>query len=183
MKGMTFDAIIPDCLWSVRYEGESENAFYQVFDDWNNPEWLRGFFVENRHDLERYFRVTNIDRAIYETIDEADALQCLILDLAVEANLDQAFRPLEPSRAGEGLLSKEKAKGKTDWHPSWLRLYAIKIGEDRYLVTGGAIKLTATMQERQHTLDELRKMESVRNFLMSAGVVDSDGLIEFLQTQ
>lgn len=35
-------------------------------------------------------------------------------------------------------------------------------------------RLWATMQERQHTLDELVKMERVRNFLLSENIVDSE---------
>ncbi len=29
---MTFDSIIPDSLWAVRYDGKEDNAFYQAFD-------------------------------------------------------------------------------------------------------------------------------------------------------
>ena len=179
---MTFDPIIPDSLWAVRYDDNDDNAFYQVFDRWSDPIWLRGFFFQNEIDLNENFRITNIDRAIYETIDEADNLQCLILELAVGADLEQVFRPLEPSRTADVVLGKERAKGEPIRHSSWLRLYAIKAGESAYIVTGGAIKLTATIQEREHTLVELQKMEKVRNYLISEGVIDADGFIDFLQT-
>ena len=180
---MTFDSIIPDSLWAVRYDGEKENAFYQAFDQWSDPIWLRDFFFQNKNDLNEHFKITNIDKATYETIDNADKLQCLILDLALESNLEQVFRPLEPSRTGDVLLGKEKAKGESVQHSSWLRIYAIKVGDSSYIITGGAIKLTATMQERGHTLAELQKMETVRNYLISEGVVDSEGFIDLLQTQ
>jgi len=181
---MTFDSIIPDCLWSVRYDGETDNAFYQVFERWTDPEWLHAFFFQNEKDLNEHFRITNLDKAIYETMEEADSLQCLILDYAVDGTLDQVFRPLEPSRTHEMLMGKEKAKGEPiNQHPSWLRIYAIKAGEKTYIITGGAIKLTATMPEREHTLAELHKMESVRDFLISEGIVDEDGFIDYLQTQ
>ncbi len=179
---MTFDPIIPDNLWSVRYEECLDNAFFQVFNQWTDPMWLRDFFYKNKDDLNAYFKVTNVDSAIYETIDDAHALQCLILDLAVESGLDKVFRPLEPSRMSDVLLGKEKAKGKTPNHPSWLRIYALKVEDSTYIVTGGAIKLTATMQEREHTLEELKKMEMVRNYLLSEGIVDSEGFIDFTQT-
>jgi len=39
------------------------------------------------------------------------------------------------------------------------------------------------MQEREHTLAELQKMEMVRNHLISEGVADSEGFIDLLQTQ
>lgn len=179
---MTFDVIVPDSLWAVRYDNCLDNAFFQVFNQLTDPMWLRDFFFKNKNDLNAYFKVTNVDSAIYETIGDAHALQCLILDLAVESELDKVFRPLEPSRVADILFGKEKAKGKAAKHPSWLRIYALKAGESTYIVTGGAIKLTATMQEREHTLEELKKMELVRNYLLSEGVVDTAGLIDFLQT-
>ena len=80
-------------------------------------------------------------------------------------------------------MGKEKAKGEPVRHSSWLRIYAIKVGDSAYIITGGTIKLTATMQEREHTLAELHKMEMVRNHLISEGVVDSEGFIDLLQTQ
>lgn len=179
---MTFDAIIPDSLWAVRYDGYLDNAFFQVFNQWTDPMWLRDFFFKNRNDLSTYFKVTNVDSAIYETIDDAHDLQCLILDLAVESDLNKVFRPLEPSRMSDTFLGKEKAKGKVFKHPSWLRIYALKVGGSTFIITVGAIKLAPTMQEREHTLEELRKMEAVRNYLLSEGIVDTDGFIDFLQT-
>lgn len=67
------------------------------------------------------------------------------------------------------LLGKEKARLKEsiNRHASWLRIYALKLTTGIYIITGEAIKLTATMQERQHTLVELQKMENIRNFLIS----------------
>ena len=87
-------------------------------------------------------------------------------------------------RASEVLLGKEKAKGtKSSRHDSWLRLYAIRFDRNSYLVTGGAIKLTRTMQEREHTLEELRKLEKVRNFLLSEGAYDIDGFYDLIQNK
>lgn len=104
-----------------------------------------------------------------------------MLDVRPEANLDYLFRPLENQRAHEMLLSKEKAKGKRlPKHASWLRIYAIKLEKGVYLITGGAIKLTHLMEEREHTINELKKMEIVRNHLLNTGIVDSDGMKEDL---
>ena len=87
---------------------------------------------------------------------------------------------LRNGRMSEMMLSREKAKGaRVSGHASWLRLYAIKLDDGIFLITGGAIKLTHLMQERQHTLIELRRMEMVRNYLIENGVIDSDGLIEY----
>lgn len=78
-------------------------------------------------------------------------------------------------------LGKEKARGKSvQKHSSWLRIYAIKIEDGIYVVTGGAIKLTATMSERTHTLAELAKMEMVRNYFIDNGVFDKEGLNDYI---
>ena len=36
------------------------------------------------------------------------------------------------------------------------------------------------MQEREHTLIELQKMEKVRSFILEQGIVDNEGFIEYL---
>ena len=178
---MTFDKILPDNrLWAVRYDGEPDNVLQQVFDQWNDPEWLWNFFTDNIEDLESYFKITEVDQAIYDTLEDSNRLECLILDISPDANLDVLFRPLENDRAMEMLLGKEKARLQNRVeHASWLRLYAIKLEPGHYIITGGAIKLTRTMQERDHTLRELTKMEIVRNLLIEQGIVDADGFKDY----
>lgn len=178
---ITFDDITNDGrLWAVRFEGENENALYKCFDRWNNVEWLRGFFIENSYDLESYFKITDVNNAIYDTIEDADKLQCLILDLSPEANLESLFRPLDNRQTAALMLDKEKARlNKKSAHQSWLRLYAIRLEKGAFIITGGAIKLTAKMSERSHTLQELENMEKVRNFLLDEGIVDCDSFEDY----
>lgn len=179
---MTFDDITNDGrLWAVRYDGAEDNALAVAFDKWNDVSWLRSFFKENICDLADYFKITDVNQAIYDTIEDAERLQCLIMDISPDADLDRLFRHLEPSRIEEMLLGKEKARiDSRKRHSSWLRLYAIKLAQGVYIITGGAIKLTATMQDRQHTLDELARMEKVRNFLLDENIVDNDGFEDYL---
>ncbi len=60
------------------------------------------------------------------------------------------------------MLQKEKARLKRRLkHSSWLRLYAIK--------------LTAAMQEREHTRNELTKLEKVRRYLLEENITDDIG--------
>ena len=47
-----------------------------------------------------------------------------------------------------------------------------------YVVTGGAIKLTRTMQEREHTTIELEKLNRCKAYLQSQGVFDKDSFVE-----
>ena len=119
-----------------------------------------------------------------ETIDQAKRLECVMLDITPDANLDILFRHLENSRFWEMTLGREKAYGDRRYrHQSWLRIYAIKIEPGIYLVTGGAIKLTAKMEERSHTLAELAKMERVRNYLLDNCVYDLDSFNDYIDNE
>lgn len=179
---MTFDDITEDGrLWAVRYDGDKDNALYTLFDQWNDVVWLRGFFKANSKDLEGYFKITNVNEAITKTIEDSEKLEEILMDVSPDANLDLLFRPLSNSRIADCLLGKEKARLKNRvGRSSWLRIYAIKLAKGVYIVTGGAIKLTATMNEREHTAKELVKIEQVRNFLLNERIIDDESFVEYI---
>lgn len=169
-------------LWAVHYENEKLNELDKVFAQWNDAGWLVKFFRENFNDLVSYFKITKLDEAVYDTMTDSDLLECLILDISPDANLDELFRPLENSRTAEMMLSKEKARLRNrPKHASWLRLYAIKLNQGIYVITGGAIKLTRTMLEREHTLKELEKLEKVRQYFIANGIIDEDSFLDFMK--
>ena len=180
---MNFDLITENGnLWAVRYNTCLDNVLDTILDQWNDVVWLRSFFKQNMNDLASYFKITDVNQAIYDTIEDSDRLQCLILDISPDANLDEIFRPLDNGRISEMLLGKEKARLRNiPRHASWLRIYAIKLEPGIYIITGGAIKLTRTMQEREHTLVELARMEKVRNFLLDNDIVDLDSFNDYLK--
>lgn len=168
-------------LWAVVYDGGEANALSVLFEQWNDVSWLRSFFEKNFTDLSSYFKITDINRAVYDTLEDAEDLACLIFDWNPDVRLGQLFRYLENTRTYEMLLGREKAKGgRISGHASWLRIYAIRLEEDTYLITGGAIKLTQLMEERSHTLLELEKMEKVRNYLLSQGAHDLDSFEDMI---
>jgi hypothetical protein len=179
---MTFDDITENGkLWAVRFDGESENELSKLFAKWNDVNWLRSFFIENIDDLNSYFKITDITQAVKDTIEDSDQLECVLLDLSPEADLSMFFRPLNNNEMSDAMLQKEKARLKRRLkHSSWLRLYAIKLVSGVYIITGGAIKLTATMQEREHTRNELIKLEKVRRYLLEENITDDTGFMEYL---
>ena len=103
------------------------------------------------------------------------------MDISPETDLSKIFRPLDNNQASDVMLQKEQARLKRKYgHSSWLRLYAIKLIQGNYIITGGAIKLTATMQEREHTRQELVKIDKVRRYLLEEGIIDDEGFIEYI---
>lgn len=179
---MIFDKITRDGrLWAVRFDENDDNEFIKTIDQWDDVQWLRAFFIENINDLIAYFKISDINIAISDTIDDSDRLQRIILDISPEADLNRIFRPLDNNQMSDIILQKEKARLKRKFgHSSWLRLYAIKLVSGIYIITGGAIKLTATMQEREHTSRELAKLERVRNFLLQENVIDDTGFVDYM---
>ena len=72
---MTFDQILEDGrLWAVRYDNDKINAFQKVMAQWSDALWLADFFTQNFDDLLSYFRITNIEDAIYQTMEDRDEL-------------------------------------------------------------------------------------------------------------
>lgn len=182
ISNMEFDRITDSgTLWAVRYDDCLDNVLDTILDQWNDVTWLRSFFKQNIDDLASYFKITDVNEAIYDTIEDSDRLQCLIMDISPDADLDRIFRPLENNRTSEMLLGKEKARlHDTPRHASWLRIYAIKLDPGIYVITGGAIKLTRTMQEREHTLVELARMENVRRFMIDNNICDMDSFGDYM---
>ena len=168
------DVLGNERLWAVVYDGDTQNILKKVFDQWGDLDYLESFFRENVLDLMSYFSITDLEEAIFRTVEDANQMKSVILDIKPDADLDKYFRPLENQRWREMLLSKEKAKGII--RPSWLRLYALRFDSNLYLISGGTIKLTRTMNEREHTLRELVKLETISHYLIERGVCDLDGL-------
>lgn len=174
---MNFDEITEGKLWAVRYDGNEDNELQILFDKWTDPSYLFEFFKEHINDL-AYFKVTSIEEAVNDTMDDSDEMERVIFESTT--NLEEIFRPLDNRVGVPKEIEKMKSKGKTDRHPSWLRIYAIRLTDGKYIITGGAIKLTKEMKDREHTRKELMKIDRVRHFLIDEGIVDDEGFIDYL---
>lgn len=181
---MVFERILEgkDHLWAVRDMEKPKNELALLFDSWNDIGFLMDFFMENLDDLKQFFHIRRISDAIDDTMDDAEELQRLILDIPYTENLDELFTPLGSADLTIRELTREKAR---NWdridHASWLRVYAIRLEKNVFVVTGGAIKLTRSMQERPHTQEQLEKLNSCRQFLLDNGVFDADSFISLIE--
>lgn len=171
-------------LFAIQHTGETQDEFAKMFELWQDPEYLEAFFDEHKSDLSNSFRgFVSVEDAIIETFEYMQEFEKELIKLSEqsEANqlegLDKIFKPLSDTQTSIYPFEKSKAKA------NWLRLYALKVDNNIYVITGGAIKLTKTMQEREHTAEELKKIEKARRFLIEEGIVDADGLIEIIENQ
>jgi hypothetical protein len=94
-------------------------------------------------------------------------------------SLQHVFKPLDnrESNITELQLSKASVKTRARKNPK-LRIYAVRIGENTYVVTGGAIKLTHKMDERPHTQRQLSKLISVKDWLKREGIFYPEDLTD-----
>jgi hypothetical protein len=170
-------------LFAIRYTGEDKDEFSRVFELWQDAEYLEEFFETQKSDLENgFWGNISIENAILDTFEYAQEFENKLLELSEKSDskqiegLEDIFRPLHDSQYQILTLNKSKAK------QTWLRLYALRVEDNVYIITGGAIKLTQKMQDRKHTNLELRKIESCRRFLLDQGIVDVEGVIEKIES-
>lgn len=167
-----------DGLWSVHLEGRMQNEFEHFFDLMNNVEYLYHFFEKNKPDLMAgYFGKLTTEEAVLRTLDEVEEIEDALYNFteggfAGNGNcLQHLFKPL--NNYEYAICSHQKSKARVK--KGWLRMYAIRLAPNCYLVTGGAIKLTCDMKPTylQH---ELTKLEKVKTFLKSNDIIFPEDL-------
>lgn len=154
-------------LWSIHLTGKQQNEFRAFFNKLNDPDYLHNFFEAHKYDLwAGFFGNLTIEEAVVKTQEEVEEMENALLDYAEQgfsgnANcLQHFFKPLNNHEYVICTHQKSKARLKR----GWLRMYAIRLAPNCYLVTGGAIKITYNM-ERIHLQEELIKLERAKLFL------------------
>ncbi len=180
---MKIKTIFADRLYVFHYDGMTHNELQRLFLDWTDVEFLFNFFEENINDLQSgFYGNISVDDAVISTLREAQLLEEFIYDNRenkkfrfhelFDKNLNKRKSPLIE-------LIPKKAYG--PFTHSWLRLYAIEVSKECYIVTGGAIKLTRKMLDRKHTSKEIDKMNMCLNYLKDNGLFDIKGINETIE--
>ena len=169
---------------------ENIDILSNVFENWSDVEYLNSFFEEHEADLTSgFYGNITIESAIEVSIEEAEELESILLDIAEKGKTDQLenlqtiFKPLHNNEAQKYPIpdhQESKVKPKSN-NKSWLRIYAIRIEPNIFIVTGGAIKLTETMNDRDHLLQELEHLQSAKEYLIENQIIDSESITDFLE--
>ncbi|MCF8258283.1 MAG: hypothetical protein K9J06_12055 [Flavobacteriales bacterium] len=172
-------------LYAVRYEDapDGENSWSEFVDRITDPEYRRDFLKARKEKL--------IDERTKESIELSDAsMQVLEEFLEINytfrtayrkgiehltATFEERFQPLNNDES-DGMLLKSKGRGRKNQR--WLRIYAVKIAPDLYIVTGGAIKLFKYMADDVATQDEWAKINRLRDRLKQEGMFYQDAYTE-----
>lgn len=161
-------------LYAFRYDDEDykfddDTEYDRLIDLWTDVEKLKTFADT--------YSIPDVDTFVETVLDNANEIQDFLDD--IEDNnepLETYFQPLFDSERGFKILSLQKGKLKRNI----LRLYAIKIDDSCFVITGGAIKLAQTMQDHPDTQKELPKLERAKAFLNSEDIFDIDSFYEFI---
>lgn len=169
-------------LYAFQYENELINELDRLLELWTDTEYIYNFIKKNRQDITSRDSISNIAELI---IDDANQIDDTLHELSenTDKSLDEFFRPLDNNVYQWTILAKEKGRIKRRGPGSYLRIYAIKIESDCYVITGGAIKFTHLMEDRPHTKTELLKLEKCRNYLQENDVIDASSFCEFLSEE
>jgi hypothetical protein len=161
-----------DGIWSIHLDGEEQNEFDKFFDLTNDLEYLYNFFDKHKADLMAgFFGKMTTGEAVLRTLEEVEKMEDALYDYTEQGFtengncLQHLFKPLNNFEYVICVHQKSKARLKR----GWLRIYAIRLASNCYLVTGGAIKITYNM-ERKHLQDELMKLEMAKTFLRNNGI-------------
>lgn len=88
-----------------------------------------------------------------------------------QPNLDELFKPLHKTEGfrDPGYFTDYKARG---YVAPWVRIYAIKLDSNLYVITGFGIKMVKQMKEDPLLNRELEKLRKASSFLQSEGLLD-----------
>jgi hypothetical protein len=172
---MKIVAIFADKLFAFQYLNEIENELFRLLELWNDPEYLRTFIIHHEKDIGN----KKIDFLIDQLLDDAIQIDDLLERLSTDdtKRLEEFFKPLDNQEYQITILSKQKGRR------NHLRIYALKIDDNCFVITGGAIKFTHFMEDRVHTDEERMKLNRCKQFLNENGVFDCDSFYGFLCEQ
>jgi hypothetical protein len=172
--------IVPGHLYAVRFNENEHNEYDRVFEQWNDIEYLDRFFTKHAADLSTaFYDFCSIEEAIARTLIEASDFDDRLFEVASGLQylvmMGDIFKPL--IKRSKKDISWEESKAYGPSRKSWLRLYAVRTSLDVYVVTGGTIKLTRKMADRENTKEELKKLRVVAQFLRDNGFETDDDFV------
>jgi hypothetical protein len=165
---MEIVCIFEEQLYAFRYEGNEKDEFNRLMDLWTDVGYLYNFAKKNK--------VENIPEFVQDRLKDAEHIQDFLDHLSIDSVPFEFY--FEPLKASEKLKSLSLNKGKL--YKNGLRYYAIKIDKNCFVITGGAIKMSQTMQDHPDTSKELLKLEKGKSYLMKNGVIDDASFYELL---
>ena len=171
--------IFKDKLYALAGAGDTD-VFTECFNKWTDTLYLHNFLITNSEALE-FYNLSRVD-AIHKIISEAENFEDDLLEIVADENvsLDSLiFTPLHKNDNFETPFLQSKAYGAVET-PAFLRLYAIRLTDGCYIVVGGLIKTTLSLQECEEGKLILATLRQLANFLDENNFEDSYNISELI---
>ena len=179
---MEIEEIYKPYIYSIKYDDQEYCEFDRLFDAWNDMTEVVDFMRSHQEYLNNpiWGQTYTPESAARKVRDEANELDDLFYRLSEntsdgeQPDYDSHFKYLDGKyQVYEYIPMKSYGTGK----PSFLRMYAIKLKNNLYVITGGGIKLADTIQNspdlQKHVLQNIDK---VRTWLIQNGIIDEQDL-------
>lgn len=165
--------IFAEKLYSFVYSDNTQNEYDRLLDLWTDVSYLRTYAKKNG--------IANTNKFVFDRLQDAENIRDLLEEITTNNQpLEYYFRPLYDTETGFKILSLQKGKTSSQ---DGLRIYAIKIDNDCFVITGGAIKMSQAMKDHPDTDNELNKLKKAQDYLKENGVIDIDSFQEFKTEQ
>lgn len=180
---MEITAIYPPYIYSIHYDDAETNEFDRLFQQWNDMGYVIQFFSTYQEFLKSpiWQSISEPEDAANQVLQEAADLEDLFDELfdntikGEEMDFDSHFHYLEGKYKYE--IERPPMKSYGTNRPSLLRIYAIKMNSNTYLITGGGIKLAERIQDSPDLKDHVfNNIDRVRQFLTANGIIDSEDM-------
>lgn len=176
---MRIETIFAQQLYAFVFPDDDDgihlNELDRLLELWTDTDYLYKFAKKNKSGID-------IAKYVRERLEDAEQIQDIIEQISKDETLkfETFFQPLHNEEYQVKSLSLQKGKTKHKHRRNDLRLYAIKIDENCFVITGGAIKLTQAMQEHSLTSVEFEKLKMCKKFLKDNDVFDDNSFYEFI---
>ena len=163
-----------DIIWSIKGDGDKDNRFRTLLEQWRDLVYLDQFFNNNWQLVQksRVWKNHSKESLMLQARNEA---QNILKTFKTEYNkykqgndfeIDKMFRVLEGTHLplclkAYGNYRQSSKLGKD----AILRLYAIETSEHHLIITGGGIKLTDAMEDCDYLTEELHRLREIRQWL------------------
>lgn len=175
---MEVEEIYKPYIYSIKYDGQEDCEFDRLFDAWNDMTGLVEFMRTNQEYLDNpiWGEHYTPEKAAHRVRDEAVELEDLFFNLCEntdegkQPDYDSHFKFLDGKyQVYEYIPMKSYGTGK----PSFLRMYAVKLKSNLYVITGGGIKLSDTIQNSPDIKNHvLQNIDKVRSWLKENVIID-----------
>lgn len=174
---MEIEKIYPPYIYSIKYDGQEFNEYERLLGDWRDVDKMMAFFEKYKDFLNTdiWVDISGPEAAVEQVTEEADELEILLSKIFKNTKVDKKpdfdsfFKYLNGKYKFEFEYIPMKSYGVRN--PSLIRMYAIKMSDNKYIITGGGIKLCKKIQDSPDLQDHVfQNIDAVISWLKRNGI-------------